>query len=315
MAANLGLYELLMDALQSSRPGMALDDPAQVARHYPQGDDHLNGSASEAKTGFALPVEVSPRDESIRQLSLAPFATQSRTPAGSGAPSTASGSRWTASSHNTGLTASDGGRSTLPWWAPPPPPVMLGPGGRLGWALRGLGGPLPPAPADSPKIPMPEMPPALRLWWEMLKMYPEFHRKLYFPRGLDESEDANSSAAAPTDYYSEKKRGPKPKRDRPEDIPDAPSIVPSIPDDTSYTPKNEISRPIKTEEECEKEEQEAYKFCKQARKNGWNGPFSVSGEIPREDWDIEVCMKGQMSPECGGDPIKTEPDKKSKKRK
>ena len=283
MAAPLSLFQLLMDSLQDARPGMAPDSPAEIARKYPQSWEP--DPESGAQTRFPPPVNVPSREE--RRLSLARFAEQAQPDY-----------QWIVPPRNAGQTTSNGAWSTLSW-APSPMPA---PRGKLSAALLGLRGrpiPPPPPPPDLPKIPMPEVPMELKLWWEVMKMHPE----LFGMSRLDEkpfSKAAENSVNAIQDLFSKGKRSDGSKAGRPATIPEAPSIVPDIPDDASDTPENESSRPTKTKEECEKEKQEALAFCIKAKEEGNKGFFGG------KRWDFNKCIKGQLSVGCGGrDPQKS----------
>src|SRR3954466_5855599 len=70
--AGGSLYQLLLEAMRNPQPGMAPDDPAEVARRYPR-----NGAPNNPQD--EMQARLSPsgspaRDPNLRQLSRAPSA-------------------------------------------------------------------------------------------------------------------------------------------------------------------------------------------------------------------------------------------------
>lgn len=215
----LGLSHLLMDALQDQHPGRASDSPAEVSRRYPQGGvpDGWNWGT---QTRFPQPADVLAREQQIRQLSLAPFAAQAfgKSNAPSSLPDDASIVPLQ-SARQAGAYAAE---PTL-WRAGMRLPMA---GGRFSPTRRfGQPFPPPPAPSESKNIPMPELPQALKLWWEVMKMYAEFHRKLSLPYGWGESEDADTAVAPIDEVHAKGKPNAKPKAGPP-NMQGAPGTVP-----------------------------------------------------------------------------------------
>ncbi len=297
-----GFYPRLLEALERSGPGIAQDDPAEVARRYPQSgvpDDWH----SEAQTRFPPPVDVPSREE--RRLSLARFAAEVL--ASGGEPAQAAGY---AGPYGAGLG--------LPSWARTVPSISPMRGGRFGLAWPGgAGGPLPPpSPSDRASIRMreiPELPQAWKLLWPLIQASPEYLRKRLLGE-LYDSKDADAAVGPILEF--DQKRGQRDGSETPKNIPDAPSIVPDAQGDASATTDKHSGGPRKDDADCEKERQEARAFCLEAREQGLKGFFGIEHlKKPRSThWDIDKCMKGQMSGPCGGNPIDS-PGGKLKKRK
>lgn len=118
---------------------------------------------------------------------------------------------------------------------------------------------------------------------------------------LDERKDANPPVD-PIDELRQEGRKKAPSKIK------SPNIVPDLPDEASDPSDEDTSRPSANDADCEKEEQEAIAFCMKAKRNGWKGPFGMNhiAEPRNRDWDrrFQKCVKGQMSPRCGGSPIK-----------
>lgn len=221
--AGRGIYQLLLEALQESRSGMAPDDPAEIARRYPR-NPLSDGADAEAPTTVRPFMEAPQRDPKFRQLSRAPFAAQAQLSGGSDVSSNSPEDLWTAA-QNAEPEGADGTRPALPWWVPPSPSRMLPvAGGRFALSRAGgLGGPLP-WPDRVPKIQMPAMPEAWKTFGPLLMMYPELVRQRLLGEG-DENE-VGSSAAAPILELYQKRRRAGSKASRPPRILGAPGIVP-----------------------------------------------------------------------------------------
>jgi len=192
MVAPRSLFQLLTEALQESRPGMAPDDPAAIARRYPQ-SGVSNSSNAEAQTRFPPPVDVPPREE--RRLSLARFAAEAQ-----------------ASPQDAGYAGTYGARPSMPWWVAANAPALPVRGGRFGLPrYGGLGGPMPPpSPSGSSNIPMPEIPEAWKIYGPMLMLYPELlQERLVGERG--ESKEGDTGPTQFLELYQKSLRGSRSK--------------------------------------------------------------------------------------------------------
>lgn len=213
-----GLYQSLMDALQDQRPGMAPDDPAEISRRYPQGGVP-DGWNWEAQTRYPQPADESTRAQQIRQLSLAPFAAQAF--GRSNTPSSLPGDDSIVSLQSARQAGAYAAEPTL-WAAGMRLPMAGGrfsPTGRFGRPI-----PPPPAPSDLPKMPMPEVPQALKLWWEWVKLHAQFAGAFGPPGAMDNSNGA-ATGVAPIDELHARKRNAKPKAG-PTNMQGAPGTVP-----------------------------------------------------------------------------------------
>ena len=271
-----GFYPRLLEALERSGPGIAQDDPAEVARRYPQSgvpDDWH----SEAQTRFPPPVDVPSREE--RRLSLARFAAEVL--ASGGEPAQAAGY---AGPYGAGLG--------LPSWARTVPSISPMRGGRFGLAWPGgAGGPLPPpSPSDRASIRMreiPELPQAWKLLWPLIQASPEYLRKRLLGE-LDDSIDADAAAGSYLKYYQKRGRGAGSKKERPASILNGPSVVPDADADASAS--------VDDRDWCQRRYDEELKKC-------WEEfPRSKYGEckaIATERWD--GCNKSFKK--TGGPPL------------
>lgn len=301
------LYQRLLEVLQESQPGMVPDDPAEIARRYPQ-SGVPDGSYSEAQTRFPPPVDVPTPDE--RRLSLARFAAEAL--ASGSVQSSSPDYRGTAPPQSAGYSSAYGAGPTLPWWAGSMLPVRGG-----GFAVRGtrgFGGQMPwPGPTDIPRIPMSE---AWKIFGPMLTLYPELLRERLMGE-RDEDKVGDPAAGQILDVYQAKRPG-KGSKAGPVKIQDGPSVVPDADADASAAAAadEDSSGPRENDADCEKEELEAIAFCRQAKKNGLKGFFGIAhlDDPQSSDWDFDKCVKGQMSERCGGSPL-DKPDGKSKKGK
>ena len=158
-----GLYPLLLEALKRSTPDIAQDDPAEVARRYPQ-SGVPDGWHSEAQTRFPPPVDVPSREE--RRLSLDRFAAEALASGGSNVQSSPPDYLWTAPPLHAG--PSDAYAARPPWGAPPSPPVLPG---RKFWPNSGAVGT--PKPSPLPSFSTPTLPEWLRTGAAFLHLYPE----------------------------------------------------------------------------------------------------------------------------------------------
>ena len=71
------------------------------------------------------------------------------------------------------------------------------------------------------------------------------------------------------------------------------------------------------DEECKKQLREAHEICVKAYENGWKsshdvGPYSTSSG---DTWDVNDCMRGLVSEDCGGNPKDNEPRKNGKRKR
>lgn len=236
MVVPRSLFQLLVEALQDSRPGMAPDDPAEITRRYPQ-NGVSNSRNAEAQTRFRPPVDAPPRDPNFRQLSRAPFVAQVQTPVRSNVQPNLPDYLWNAPLQHAGSVGAYGDGPTLPRWSPPPPPMLPVPGGRLAIPrTSGLGGPMPPPSTTSPpNIPMPPMPEAWRIFGPILMLNPELLReRLFGERGESKNADA---AADPIHELEQRRPGKAGSKagNRPATILNAPGIVPDAPGEAPDT--------------------------------------------------------------------------------
>lgn len=291
MVVPRSLFQLLVEALQDSRPGMVPDDPAEIAGRYPQSGGS-NRSNAEAQTRFPPPVDVPQRDPNFRQLSRAPFAAQAQTPVGSNVQPNSPDYLWNAPLQHAGSVGAYGDGPTLPRWSPPMLPV---PGGRIVLPrTSGLGGPMPPPSTTSPpSIPMPPMPEAWRVFGPLLMLHPELLReRLFGERG--ESRDGHTNANQSSASVSASKSAAE--------SPQAyPRVAPAF---------GEGDR------DCKEEIREAREICTDADAAGWKGEYGTGPyKNPRgKPWDIEDCVRGRVSERCGGNRY-DRPDGKPKKRR
>ena len=200
--AYRGLYQLLLDALEDSRPGMAPDDPAEIARRYPQ-NGATDSPHAEAQSRFPPVSNSPPRDPNFRQLSRAPFAAEAQASDGSNARSNPPAYLWTAPPQNAGSFGAHGDRPTLPWWAPPLPPMLPVPGGRF---LPRPSGPVSPGPVLSTgstgpsKIPMPPLAEAWNVWGTTLGLLPGLVLERFSSSGRGGDDQSRCTQAAEGSY-------------------------------------------------------------------------------------------------------------------
>lgn len=217
--AGRSFYQLLLEAMQNSNPGMAPDDPAEIARHYPQ-TGVPDGSHSEAQTRFPPPVDVPPREE--RRLSLARFAAEALASAGSNVPSSLPNYPWTAPAQAPGY-ASLYGAGLLP--------VRGGQGfavsrfGGLGSRLR------PPLPIDLSKLPKLDIPDSWKVLGAMLMFSHPSLRERFLGQG-DDSKVGDLVAGQISEWHQAKKPGDKSKTS-PGWMQNAPGAVPDADADAS----------------------------------------------------------------------------------
>lgn len=267
---NQGLYDLLLGALQEER-----------RREFTEPD---------------LAVATPRLDPNFRQLSSAPFVQRAHLVSKSLQQPNGEDGRWPAPS----------GDAT---------PIRAG---LLRDAITRLPFPGPP-PSSDPSSTAP--PPGARELWNLIRplweMYQESRPGAPAPRPSDRSSRPDSMGKRLPDRLDERKDtvvGPidelhqAGKKKGPLDIRQSPPLAPDPPDEASDSSDEDTSRPSATEADCEKEEQEAIAFCMKAQRNGWKGYFGMNhiAEPRNRDWDrrFRKCVKGQMSPQCGGYPIK-----------
>lgn len=289
MVAPRSLFQLLTEALQESRPGMAPDDPAAIARRYPQ-SGVSNSSNAEAQTRFPPPADVPPRDPNFRQLSRAPIAVQAQDSGKSNVQPNSPDYLWTEPTQKA-RSFGQYADNPLPWWAPQPPPFLLAPGRRFAVPRAGgLGGPTPlPWPSGPSSFRMPEISELPEAWklllWPLVQTYPEHVRKRLLGE-LDESKDADTAAGAILELYQKRRRDAGSKR--PATILNGPSVVPDADAD--------VSASVDDRDWCQRRYDAELKKC-------WkNFPKSKYGECTAratERWD--KCNKSFKN--TGGPPL------------
>lgn len=274
------MYELLLAAMRDARPGMAPDDPADIAGRYPESSVPDYPYAEAQLRVSQLASNLLQRDPNFRQLSRAPFAAQAQAPDGSSLLSNSPDYLWTAPLQNAESARAYGDRSTLRW-APIPPPMLPVRAGRFPLpGAGGLGGPTPlPRPGSTSKIPMPEIPEAWKILGPILMLYPELVREgLLGERAPDQI----------LEVHQKRRRGAGSKTERPATIQNGPSVVPDADADVSASADDR--------DWCQRRYDEELKKC-------WeNFPRSKYGECrdrATRRWD--GCNKSFKN--TGGPPI------------
>lgn len=254
LSAPRSLLQLLVEALQDPQPGMAQNDPAEIARRYPQGGA-TDSSDAEPTTRFPPPVDVPRRDPNVRQLSRAPFAAGARDSIGSSDQSFLP--HWVLAPlpQNLGSAGAYSTRSRSPWGTPPPPPpppFLPGLGGRLAGGLgrSSLPPPWPTGGSEMPGLPFPDE------WkgagWKLVPLL----RSLMGEGG--ERKVGDTAAGWILDLHQEGRRG---TGSNPPYVGKSPSIVPDVHTDVPEKSDEKDSRLDGDGRDGAKEDGEEFNIC------------------------------------------------------